>query len=322
MQTTDIYPPGRIALREVGLRDGLQLVKTWPSTAAKRDWVDREAATGVGWFETGSFLPAATFPQFADVPEIVDAVRAAGAHGIALVLNDEGAEAAIRSGVPELSCVLSATETHNRANVRRSVAESIAFIARTCRLRDESARRPLVSATIGMSFGCSMTGAVPPADVLSIAGRLLEAGIDMVNLADTVGYAGPDQITELIAAAERLAGGRPLAVHLHDTRGLGLANAAAALDAGVCILDASLGGLGGCPFAPKATGNIVMEDLVFLSEKKGFATGIDLDRLVAVRDILRAEMPDEALFGGYARSGAPLGFAPTRAAGAKPSGAA
>lgn len=143
---------------------------------------------------------------------------------------------------------------------------------------------------------------------MSIAERLFEAGIDMLNIADTVGYAGPSQVREMLREVRNIAGHKPLAVHLHDTRGLGLANAAAALDEGVRILDASLGGLGGCPFAPNATGNIVMEDLVFLCEKMGFNTGIDLDTLCNVRSILHSEMPDEQLYGGFARSDAPLGF--------------
>ncbi|MCB1362904.1 MAG: hydroxymethylglutaryl-CoA lyase [Rhodobacteraceae bacterium] len=308
MNVNEVYPPDRVALREVGLRDGLQLVGSWPGTAAKGEWVRREGAAGVRWFETGSFLPAGTFPQFADVRQVVDAVRDAGAHGIGLVLNERGAEAAIASGVPELACVVSATETHSRANVRRSVAESIAVAAHACALRDAAPHRPLVSATIGMSLGCSMTGTVAAADVLSIAERLFHAGVDLVTLADTVGYAGPAEVGALVRAVRPIAGSRPLAVHLHDTRGLGLANAAAALDAGIRILDASLGGLGGCPFAPGATGNIVMEDLAFLCEKQGFATGIDLEALCATRAILADEMPNERLHGGLARSGLPLGF--------------
>lgn len=310
MIVTEIYPADRVMLREVGLRDGLQMVRTHPSTRAKINWLAREAAAGMPCFETGSFLPAHSFPQFADVQEIVDAAHRAGVHGVGLVLNERGAETGIRSGVAELACVVSATETHSQANVRRSVADSIAVVAHACALRDASPHKPLVSATIGMSLGCSMTGPVPLSSVLSIAERLFEAGIDVLNLADTVGYAGPAQVSGMVRAVRNLGAGRPLAVHLHDTRGLGLANAAAALDQGVCILDASLGGLGGCPFAPRATGNIVMEDLVFLCEKMGFATGIDLAALCTVRDILKQEMPDEPLYGGFARSGAPLGFAP------------
>ena len=134
---------------------------------------------------------------------------------------------------------------------------------------------------------------------------MLRAGVDAVGIADTVGYAGPKQVGELTKAAVRLAGSKPICVHLHDTRGMGIANASAALDMGARILDGSLGGLGGCPFAPGATGNVVFEDLVFLCESKGFATGIDIGKLVAVRAILRSEMPNEQLYGGLARAGLP-----------------
>jgi hydroxymethylglutaryl-CoA lyase len=160
-----------------------------------------------------------------------------------------------------------------------------------------------------MALGCSIVGAVDPKEVLRITEKLYEVGVDVVAIADTVGYAGPRQVGELTKEAVRIAGSKPVCVHLHDTRGMGIANASAALDAGARVLDGSLGGLGGCPFAPGATGNVVFEDLVFLCESKGFPTGIDLDRLIAVRSILKAEMPDEALYGGLARAGLPCGAA-------------
>jgi len=166
-----------------------------------------------------------------------------------------------------------------------------------------------VNAAISMALGCSISGAVDPNEVLRLVERCFDAGVDAVGIADTVGYAGPRQVGDLTKAAVRLAGEKPICVHLHDTRGMGVANASAALDAGARILDGSLGGLGGCPFAPGATGNVVFEDLVFLCESKGFATGIDLERLIAVRSILRAEMPDEPLYGGVARAGLPCGTA-------------
>ena len=145
--------------------------------------------------------------------------------------------------------------------------------------------------------------------MIRIAAKLYEIGVDMVAVADTVGYAGPKQVGELTKAVVRIAGSKPVCVHLHDTRGMGIANASSALDAGARVLDGSLGGLGGCPFAPGATGNVVFEDLVFLCESKGFTTGIDIERLVAVRAILRSEMPGEALYGGLARAGLPGGTA-------------
>ena len=306
----DIYPESRVTLREVGLRDGLQLVKTFPSTSAKHRWISDEYGAGVRHFEVGSFLPAKTFPQFADVREIVQTVAALpGAHGIALALNERGVNEALASGVGEIASVVSATEEHSQANANRSREAAIANVKRLCDLRDASSHKPIVHAAISMALGCSISGAVDPKEVLRLVEKCLEAGVDAVGIADTVGYAGPKQVGDLTKAAVGLAGKTPICVHLHDTRGMGIANASAALDEGARILDGSLGGLGGCPFAPGATGNVVFEDLVFLCESKGFVTGIDIDRLIAVRAILRESMPNEPLYGGLARAGLPCATA-------------
>ena len=305
-----IYPDGRVSLREVGLRDGLQLVRTFPSTAAKQRWIRDEFAAGVRHFEVGSFLPATTFPQFADVGEIVATIASLpGAHGVALALNERGVNDALASGVAEIASVVSATEEHSQANANRSREAAIANVRRLCELRDASAPKPVVQAAITMALGCSIAGPVEPKDVLRLVDRCFEAGVDAVGIADTVGYAGPKQVGELTRAAVKLAGARPICVHLHDTRGMGIANASAALDEGARILDGSLGGLGGCPFAPGATGNVVFEDLVFLCESKGFPTGIDIDKLIAVRAILKEAMPNEPLYGGLARAGLPCATA-------------
>ncbi|MFY9951894.1 hydroxymethylglutaryl-CoA lyase [Bradyrhizobium sp.] len=304
----DVYPDDRVSLREVGLRDGLQLVKSFPSTSAKQRWIRDEYAAGVRHFEVGSFLPAKTFPQFADVRDIVKTVAALpGAHGVALALNERGVNEALASSVAEIATVVSATEEHSQANANRSRDSAIANVKRLCELRDASAHKPIVNAAISMALGCSITGPVDPNEVVRLVEKCLEAGVDFVAIADTVGYAGPRQVGELTKAVVRIAGSKPVCVHLHDTRGMGIANASAALDAGARVLDGSLGGLGGCPFAPGATGNVVFEDLVFLCESKGFLTGIDIERLIAVRSILRSEMPDETLYGGLARAGLPRG---------------
>jgi hydroxymethylglutaryl-CoA lyase len=306
----DVYPDGRVSLREVGLRDGLQLVKKFPSTAAKQRWIRDEYGAGVRIFEVGSFLPAKTFPQFADVRDIVGTTAALpGAHGVALTLNERGVNEALASGVGEVATVLSATEEHSQANANRSRESAIANVKRLCELRDASEHKPVVNVAISMALGCSITGAVDPKEVLKLVEKCLEAGVDFVAIADTVGYAGPKQVGELTKAAVKISGAKPVCVHLHDTRGMGIANASAALDAGARILDGSLGGLGGCPFAPGATGNVVFEDLAFLCESKGFATGIDIEKLIAVRAILRSEMPGETLYGGLARAGLPNGAA-------------
>ncbi|WGS20763.1 MULTISPECIES: hydroxymethylglutaryl-CoA lyase [unclassified Bradyrhizobium] len=304
----DIYPNDRVSLREVGLRDGLQLVKTFPSTSAKQRWVRDEYAAGVRHFEVGSFLPAKTFPQFVDVRDVVATIASLpGAHGVALALNERGVNEALASGVAEIASVVSATEEHSQANANRSRESAIENVKRLCELRDASADKPVVNAAISMALGCSIVGAVDPKEVLRLTEKLYEIGVDMVAIADTVGYAGPRQVGELTKGAVRIAGSKPVCVHLHDTRGMGIANASAALDEGARVLDGSLGGLGGCPFAPGATGNVVFEDLVFLCESKGFPTGIDLDRLIAVRSILKSEMPNEPLYGGLARAGLPCG---------------
>ena len=304
----DVYPDNRVSLREVGLRDGLQLVKTFPSTAGKQRWIREEYAAGVRHFEVGSFLPASTFPQFADVRDVVRAVAALpGAHGIALALNERGVNEALASGVAEIASVVSATEEHSQANARRSRDQAIANVKRLCELRDASEHKPIVNAAISMALGCSIAGPVDPKEVIKLVEKCLEAGVDFVAIADTVGYAGPKQVGELTRAAVKLSGAKPVCIHLHDTRGMGIANASAALDAGARILDGSLGGLGGCPFAPGATGNVVFEDLAFLCEGKGFTTGIDIEKLITVRSILKAEMPGEPLYGGLARAGLPAG---------------
>ncbi len=300
-----VYPKDSLTLREVGLRDGLQLVKRFPSTEAKSDWVKREAASGVRHFEIGSFLPVNRMPQFADVRELIDLCAQLDVHAAALALNERAAEDAVQTQVGEIVNVVSATEAHSQANMRRSREAAIELVGKTARLAAQSGARPLVQAGSAMAFGCWIVGAVVPDEVVRLSVACAEAGADLIGLADTVGFAGPDQVADLTARLVRELGDVPVSVHLHDTRGMGVANASAALDAGARILDGSLGGLGGCPFAPGATGNVVFEDLVFLAERKGFATRIDLEKLVAVRDIAAAQMPDETLYGALARAGAP-----------------
>lgn len=299
------YPKDRIALREVGLRDGLQLTQSWPSTAQKLDWMARDLAAGIRHFEVGSFLPADKVPRFADVREVIAAVDGAAAHGVALALNQRGATDALATAVPEITVVVSASEAHNAANVRRTQDQSLAEIANVVRLRDEAGKDTILNVGIAMAFGCSLSGEVAEDAVMRLVDRCLDAGVDMVGLADTVGYAGPRQIASLCARMERRLGGLPYVIHLHDTRGLGIANASAALDAGCRVFDASLAGLGGCPFAPGATGNVVLEDLVYLAETKGFATGIDLEQLMTAREILAEALPGETLHGALAQAGPP-----------------
>lgn len=300
------YPKGKVAIREVGLRDGLQLTKSWPTTAQKAQWITREYAAGVRYFEVGSFLPADKVPRFADVRDVIATVESCdGAHGVALALNQRGASDALATAVDEITVVISASAAHNEANVRRSQAQSLAEIANVVKLRDESGKDTIINAGIAMAFGCSLSGAVAEDAVMQLVDHCFEAGVDMVGLADTVGYAGPRQVASLSKKMAHRLGDLPWVLHLHDTRGMGIANASAALDAGCRVLDASLAGLGGCPFAPGATGNVVLEDLIYLAETKGFDTGIDLEQVIASRALLEEALPQEVLHGTLAQAGVP-----------------
>lgn len=306
VDVSSIYPVGRLAIREVGLRDGLQMTKSWPTTAQKRAWVQQEYSAGLRYFEVGSFLPAAKVPRFADVRDVITEVASLdGAHGVALALNQRGATDALATDVPEITVVVSASAAHNEANVRRTQEQSLAEIANVVRLRNETGKDTIINVGIACAFGCSITGGVPEDDVMRMVDRCFEAGVDMVGLADTVGYAGPRQIVSLCDRMHKRLGALPYVMHLHDTRGMGIANASAAMDAGCWVFDASLGGLGGCPFAPGATGNVVLEDLVYLAETKGHPTGIDLDALMKTREIAASALPEETLYGAIAKAGAP-----------------
>lgn len=306
MSVDEAYPLGQIILREVGLRDGLQLVKAWPTTAQKLDWLARESEAGVRHFEVGSFLPTSRFPQFADLRELLDFFQSRpNLHPSVLVLNERGIDDALTTDVGEIACVVSATEEHSQANIRRSRAEAIELVRGAVAQRDTVGHRALISVGIAMAFGCSIAGDVRPEDVLKLAESCLEAGADVIGIADTVGFAGPNQVFDLSRGLHKLVGSGRFYVHLHDTRGMAIANASAALDAGCEILDGSLGGLGGCPFAPGATGNAVFEDLVFLCETKGFHTAIDVDALLNARQVQLSSMPNEQFYGAIARAGVP-----------------
>jgi hydroxymethylglutaryl-CoA lyase len=236
--------------------------------------------------------------------------------------NLKGAENGIAAGVHKLNYVTSVSEGHNMANVRRTTEESVEAFRQIVALRNEKAKetgkRVRLLAGLATSFGCTIEGKVEPAAVLRLAEKFLDAGADELSVADTVGYANPAQVKSLLKMLfDALGHDVKMTVHLHDTRGLGIANACAALEAGVRRFDASLAGLGGCPYAPGATGNVVMDDLVFMLEAMGLKTGVDLDKLVAVREIVARSLPGETLYGGLAKSGPPKGYVPaTRLAAA------
>ncbi|MSP87653.1 MAG: hydroxymethylglutaryl-CoA lyase [Alphaproteobacteria bacterium] len=302
-----------VSVREVGMRDGLQSISFIMPTTKKHEWAVREAAAGVREIEVASFVPPKLLPQMADGAEVVaQARKIAGLTVAALVPNLKGAERAVEAGAHKLNVVLSVSEGHNRANVRKTVQESLAEFARIVALVRAlpAERRPIVCGGLATCFGCTIEGDVPEAQVLDTVERAIATGIDELVLADTVGYGNPAQVRRIFAAAQRIAGALPIAAHFHDTRGLGLANAVAALDTGIRRLDASLGGFGGCPYAPGASGNVDMEDLVFMLESMGMKTGVDLNRLLEVRRFIESVLPTDTFAGAVAVAGLPKNYRP------------
>lgn len=303
-----------VLVSEVGPRDGLQSIKAIMPTSAKKAWIAAEAAAGVREIEVCSFVPAKLLPQMADADEIVRYARTIpGLTVLALVPNFKGAENAIAAGAHKIALPLSASETHSRANLRKSHAEVLEEVRRIAALiRSLPADgRPGFEGNVSTAFGCTLEGVVPESKVVKLAGELMAAGVDEVGLSDTTGYANPQQLRRVIRLVRAEIGDDKLSgVHLHNTRGLGLANALAALEEGITTLDSSLGGLGGCPYAPGASGNIVTEDLVFMLDAMGLRTGIDLEKLLAVRRILEEALPGEALYGFTPDAGLPKGYAP------------
>lgn len=305
--------PVDILVSEVGPRDGLQSIDRVMPTAAKLAWIDALVAAGVREIEVGSFVPAALLPQLADTAEIVaHARRHPGLTVAVLVPNARGAAAAIAAGVHKLTLPLSASETHSLKNLRRTHAQVLDEVRAVAAMVKAlpPAERPHFEGSVSTAFGCTLEGVVPDAKVVELAEALMAAGVEEVGLSDTTGYANPAHVRRLVKAVRDAVGDNKLmGLHLHNTRGLGLANVVAGLEAGITTFDASLGGLGGCPFAPGASGNIVTEDLVFMLEAMGLSTGINLGRLLKVRDILAAALPGEPLYGFTPDAGLPLGFA-------------
>lgn len=301
------YPDDRVTLRELGLRDGLQLTESYPSTARKLEWIEIANRAGVRHIEVGSFLPIHRFPQFADISELIGHMDTLeGCISSALTLNERAVDDALSTSVREIVVTVSATEEHSLANIRKTRKQALDLVryADHARKRDVD-KRPLLTAAISVAFGCSIAGEVAADEVRRLAAECVESGADAVAVADTVGYAGPRQVGDLCRTLGPELAPAPVIIHLHDTRGTGIANAFAALEAGVRVLDGTIGGLGGCPFAPGATGNVVFEDLVFLCERSGFRTGIDINVLMGIRSIIGDCMPEEALYGAIGRAGPP-----------------
>jgi isopropylmalate/homocitrate/citramalate synthase len=285
---------GRITICDVGARDGLQNEETVLDPAVRAELVNRLATTGLARIEAVSFVHPDRVPQMAGAEEVVGAIdRREGVAYAGLVLNDKGYERFAASDLDRLHFTLGATESFNERNAGMSVSDSVSTLERI------ETDKP-VSVSISVSFGCPFEGAVDPAGVLDLAERCIEAGAEEVVFADTIGVATPRHVRSLLIESARLH--RPVGGHFHNTRNTGFANAIAALDAGATVLDASVGGLGGCPFAPRATGNISTEDLVYLLHGEGVDTGVDLDALIAVsewlEDVLDRQLPGQVYRAG------------------------
>ncbi len=301
--------PPQILVSEVGPRDGLQSVKATMPTAHKRAWIDALHAAGLREIEVGSFVPAKLLPQMADVAEVVrHALAKPGLTVMALAPNLRGAQAALEAGVHKVTLPVSASEAHSQANVRRTREQMVEEVRQVVALRDALAPGVRIEAGLSTAFGCTLQGPVPEDDVVRMAAALADAGADEIGLSDTTGMANPAQVRRLFQRVRAEIGERTGAAHMHNTRGLGLANCLAAWDVGVRTFDSSQGGLGGCPYAPGASGNVVTEDLVFMFEAMGIATGVDLERLMAARAALQAGLPGEPVYGMTPEAGLTKGF--------------
>lgn len=307
--------PIDVLVSEVGPRDGLQSLARVLPTTEKIAWIESLARAGLREIEIGSFVSPRLLPQMADAAEVAAASRALGSFDVvALAPNLTGAQRGFAAGVDKITMPVSASRAHSQANINRTPEQAVDEVAAVCAARDalDAARRPAVEVGISTAFGCTMEGQIDEDVVIDLALRAARAGADSVHLSDTTGMGDPAQVKRLFTRLRRELGARAGGAHFHDTRGQGLANVVAALDAGVTSFDASHGGLGGCPYAPGASGNIVTEDLVFLLESMGLRTGVDLEALIAARAVLAAALPGEILRGHVAVAGLPKGFAPAQ----------
>lgn len=301
----------RVLISEVGPRDGLQSIDRVMPTAAKLRWLDALHACGLTEIEVCSFVPARLLPQMADAAAVTaHAGKLQGLVVLALVPNRRGAERAMAAGVHKLTIPLSASVAHSLANVRKTPEQMLVELREIVALRTREAPGVAVEVGISTAFGCSIQGGVHEDEVIRLAACAAEIGADQVGLSDTTGMANPSAVRRLFTRLRAELGARAGAAHMHNTRGLGLANCLAAYDVGVRAFDASQGGLGGCPHAPGASGNVVTEDLVFMFEAMGVRTGVDLHRLIKTRHVLSAGLPGEPLYGMTPEAGVPMGFEP------------
>jgi len=298
--------PRRVAIRDVGLRDGLQIIPRTVPTATKLEWLRDAHAAGLREMEVGSFVPARLMPQLADTAEVLAYAKTLpGLVASVLVPNLKGAERAIAEEAHAMLVPLSASHAHSLANLRKTPDEVVAEIARIRAARDAAGSRTLLEVGISTAFGCTIQGRVQESEVVRLVQAVLDAGADKVSLADTVGYADPAMVARLFDQVLPVAQGKLESAHFHDTRGLGLANCYAALQMGVTRLDACLGGIGGCPHAPGASGNVATEDVAYMLASMGIATGLDFDALLALRRKLPHWLEGEALHGSVWQAGLP-----------------
>jgi hydroxymethylglutaryl-CoA lyase len=298
--------PERVTIREVGLRDGLQSIARTLPTAQKLEWIAEAYAAGLREIEVGSFVPPKLLPQLADTAELVAFAKTLpGLVVSVLVPNLKGAERAMDSGADWMLLPLSASHAHSLANLRKTPDEVVSEIAAMVQAR--RARGSSIRIEVGMStaLGCTIQGEVAVDEVLRLLKAVLALGVDRVGLADTVGYADPRQVGELFARAREVAGDKLACGHFHDTRGLGVANVMAALQTGETRFDACLAGIGGCPHAPGASGNVATEDLAYLFASMGIATGVDFEKLMALRAKVAQWLAGECLHGSIAQAGLP-----------------
>lgn len=301
--------PASAVVREVGLRDGLQSIATIVPTEQKIEWIRAAHEAGQREIEVGSFVPARLLPQLADTAELLAyANTLPGLHASVLVPNLKGAERAIDGNAHLMILPLSASHAHSLANLRKTPDEVVAELGRIRAARDAAGSTTLIEGGVGTAFGCTLQGQVEQAEVLRLMQALLDAGADRVSLADTVGYADPRMVRELCEKAIAIAGDRFCCGHFHDTRGMALANVYAALEAGVNRFDASLAGIGGCPHAPGASGNAATEDVAYMLASMGVDTGIDLERLLALRAKVAGWLAGETLHGALHLAGVPKTF--------------
>lgn len=295
-----------VVVREVALRDGLQSIARTVPTEHKLQWLRDAHAAGLREIEVGSFVPARLLPQLADTAELVAAARKLpGLVTSVLVPNLKGAQAALDAQADLMLLPLSASHAHSLANLRKTPDEVVAEIGRIRALRDAAGSRCLLEVGMSTAFGCTLQGQVAEGEVLRLVQAVLDAGADRVGLADTVGYADPLQVARLFERCFAVAGERLACGHFHDTRGLGLANTFAAWQAGVRRFDACVGGIGGCPHAPGASGNVATEDLAYLFASMGVPTGLDFEALLALRGRIAGWLEGEALHGAIWRAGLP-----------------